>query len=305
MTGLFRTTVVEISGVRTIAGGGTNASNAGQALLNLGGVSITGNQTITGQKIFQDKLLVGLTTPDAATPDNILQTNSLTIAGVDITAGGQVPSTVIKGGVFLGKSDGSLGILTNSSSVWGPSAFEFAGVNFDVTAYNNMYFTAGYFPQLWLDTNGNVGIDTAYPSERLEVNGNVLANNLVYNTGNQTISGIKTFITVNESFLVLSITNQTINIPLNSGMNFILPLTTGITGVVFSNAPSNLFSFTLRVDYSGVHSVIWPTGIPGRILWPGGTAPTLTSISGKEDLFTFLTYNSGTEFFGIASAQNF
>jgi hypothetical protein len=52
MTGLFRTTVVEISGVRTIAGGGTNASNAGQALLNLSGVSITGNQTVSGVKTF-------------------------------------------------------------------------------------------------------------------------------------------------------------------------------------------------------------------------------------------------------------
>jgi hypothetical protein len=52
MNRLFRTTVVEISGVRTIAGGGTNASDAGQALLNLSGVSITGNQTISGVKSF-------------------------------------------------------------------------------------------------------------------------------------------------------------------------------------------------------------------------------------------------------------
>lgn len=54
MTGLFRTTVVEISGVRTIAGGGTNASNAGQALANLGGVSIAGDQTVAGQKTFSN-----------------------------------------------------------------------------------------------------------------------------------------------------------------------------------------------------------------------------------------------------------
>ena len=167
-------------------------------------VFTTGNQTITGQKIFQDKLLVGLTTPDAVTPDNRLQTNSLTIAGVDLTAGGQVPSTVIKGGVFLGKSDGSLGILTNSNEVWGPEAFEFAGVNFDVTAYNNMYFTAGYLPQFWLDTNGNVGIDTAYPTERLEVNGNVLGNNLVYNTGDQTINGLKSFVNSAPSTSVIA-----------------------------------------------------------------------------------------------------
>lgn len=48
MNRLFRTAIVEISGVRTIAGGGTNASNAGQALLNLSGVSLVGNQTISG-----------------------------------------------------------------------------------------------------------------------------------------------------------------------------------------------------------------------------------------------------------------
>jgi hypothetical protein len=164
MTGLFRTTVVEISGVRTIAGGGTNASNAGQALSNLGGVSLTGDQTI---------------------------------------------------------------------------------------------------------------------------------------------SGIKTFITVNESFSVLSITNQTINFPLNSGMNFVLPLTTGITGITFSNTPTNTYSFTLRVDYSGAHSIVWPTGTIGRVLWPNNTAPTLTTTVGREDFFSFLTYTSGQEFFGFTAGQNY
>lgn len=55
MNRLFRTTVVEISGVRTIAGGGTNASDAGQALLNLSGVSIAGDQTIDGSKNFTSR----------------------------------------------------------------------------------------------------------------------------------------------------------------------------------------------------------------------------------------------------------
>jgi hypothetical protein len=43
-------------------------------------------------------------------------------------------------------------------------------------------------------TGENIGIGTNNPSEKLQVNGNILGDNLVYNTGNQTISGIKTFI---------------------------------------------------------------------------------------------------------------
>lgn len=73
MTGLFRTTVVEISGVRTIAGGGTNASNAGQALLNLSGVSITGNQTISGVKTFATEIFA---------PNLVYITGGQTISGI-------------------------------------------------------------------------------------------------------------------------------------------------------------------------------------------------------------------------------
>jgi len=56
-------------------------------------------------------------------------------------------------------------------------------------------------------TGDNIGIGTNNPSEKLEVAGNILGNNLVYNTGNQTISGIKTFAsrpTVNGTGVLLS-----------------------------------------------------------------------------------------------------
>jgi hypothetical protein len=55
---------------------------------------------------------------------------------------------------------------------------------------------------------GNVGIGTISPSEKLEVVGNILANNLVYNTGNQTIAGIKTF--ANGSNQILNTTYSTL-----------------------------------------------------------------------------------------------
>jgi hypothetical protein len=62
MNRYFRQNLVEVSGVRTIAGGGTNATNASEALSNLSGVSIfvninniTGNFNFSGS--YNSKLL--------------------------------------------------------------------------------------------------------------------------------------------------------------------------------------------------------------------------------------------------------
>jgi hypothetical protein len=40
-------------------------------------------------------------------------------------------------------------------------------------------------------------------------------------------------------------------------------------------------------------------------LWPGGTAPTLTSTNGKEDIFSFVTIDGGTTWFAFNGGQNF
>jgi len=67
-----------------------------------------------------------------------------------------------------------------------------AGDNFRFTNSNSVEI-------MRLSTNGNVGIGTTTPSERLTVSGNISASgtvsgtNLVYNTGDQPIAGIKTF----------------------------------------------------------------------------------------------------------------
>ena len=57
-------------------------------------------------------------------------------------------------------------------------------------------------------TGDNIGIGTNNPTEKLQVIGNILGNNLVYNTGNQTISGVKTF--ANGSNQILNTTYSTL-----------------------------------------------------------------------------------------------
>lgn len=58
MSTYFNETIVENLGIRTISGGGTNASNASQALANLSGVSLIANQTISGNKTFANNVIV-------------------------------------------------------------------------------------------------------------------------------------------------------------------------------------------------------------------------------------------------------
>ena len=58
MSTYFNGYIIENSGIRTISGGGTNASNASAALANLSGVSIIANQTISGIKTFANNVVV-------------------------------------------------------------------------------------------------------------------------------------------------------------------------------------------------------------------------------------------------------
>jgi len=171
MTGLFRTTVVEISGVRTIAGGGTNASNAGQALANLGGVSLTADQTVSGFKTFQG----GTPLITKFVPDGHGGAYGLEVYGVDeaLSAG-------------YGGTDLAIGVGTEGFAI------KYGAAEFD-------------WGQPILVTEG--GATVVSPTSTITFPQSVLAPNLVYTTDNQTISGIKTFAsrpTVNGTGVLLS-----------------------------------------------------------------------------------------------------
>lgn len=59
------------------------------------------------------------------------------------------------------------------------------------------------------------------------------------------------------------------------------------------NGPCNLI-FKLIQDGTGSRTVTWP----GDVLWPGGTAPTLTTDASAVDIVSF--YYDGTDFYGQA-----
>lgn len=81
---------------------------------------------------------------------------------------------------------------------------------------------------------------------------------------------------------------------LSQGSYFTLSLASAVTAV-FSNPPATgqAYSFALEVTSSGSYAITWPTSIK----WEGGSAPANTA-SGATDLYTFITVDGGTTYFG-------
>ena len=101
--------------------------------------------------------------------------------------------------------------------------------------------------------------------------------------------------TISAGTLVLNL--ETSNI-------FTVSLNAAITTLTISNPPASGSggSFTLILTADGTaRAVTWPASIK----WAGGTAPTITSTSGKVDSFAFFTSDGGTNWQGYVGGQNF
>lgn len=79
--------------------------------------------------------------------------------------------------------------------------------------------------------------------------------------------------------------------------NYFTKTINGASAFTFSNAPASLaYAFTLELTHiSG--AVTWPASV----VWPGNTAPTLTTE--KTHLFTFVTDDGGTRWCGVANVD--
>ena len=101
--------------------------------------------------------------------------------------------------------------------------------------------------------------------------------------------------TISAGTLVLNL--ETSNI-------FTVSLNAAITTLTISNPPASGSggSFTLIFTADGTaRAVTWPASIK----WAGGTAPTITSTSGKVDSFAFFSSDGGTNWQGYVGGQNF
>ena len=106
-------------------------------------------------------------------------------------------------------------------------------------------------------------------------------------------------------------TNKGAQIPidLSTGQVFRTKLTVAGIGLTLSNIPdnanANAVGFSLLFVGDGTaRTFTWNIGSAG-ISWAAGTAPTYTSTANKVDIYSFLSNNGGSNWYGFVGGQNF
>ena len=95
----------------------------------------------------------------------------------------------------------------------------------------------------------------------------------------------------------------TVTLDLTTGNVFQHTASGGNVTFVFSNPPAagKGGAFTLKwIQDSSDRTATWPVTVD----WAAATAPTLTSGSGKVDIFTFVTVDGGTTWYGFTAGQD-
>jgi len=100
----------------------------------------------------------------------------------------------------------------------------------------------------------------------------------------------------------VSSSSGTVVLDLTTGNSFVTTLTENITTVTLSNPPATgiygqLVWKIIQDGGGGAHTVTFPASV----LWPGGTAPTITVTNDAIDEITLRTIDAGTEWRGSFS----
>jgi len=140
-----------------------------------------------------------------------------------------------------------------------------------------------------------VGVGTAAPREKLDVEGT-----------------LRTKI-IREAVHTLSISANVVTVDLSIAQNFLLSATANINSFTIINPPSEVSSFTIKIDQDATGGRIIDIddfktsgGFVIPVYWPGGgIIPVITSTPSRSDIYTFKTFDGGSNWYGVVVGQNF
>jgi hypothetical protein len=142
---------------------------------------------------------------------------------------------------------------------------------------------------------GRVGVGTTAPRSQLDVEGT-----------------LRTKIT-REAVGIATIASNVVTIDLSIAQNFLLSATDNVNSFTIINSPTEASSFTIKIaqDATGGRTIdiddfkdSGGSSIP--VNWPGGgVVPIITPTASRNDIYTFKTFDGGSNWYGIVVGQNF
>lgn len=249
-----------------------------------------------------------VTKTNSGTVTNVAVTSSdLTVSGSPITSAGTINLALSNTGVTAGTyslatvtvdAKGRITAASNGSSSGSGTVTSVALSSSDLTVTGGPITTSGTI-SLSLANSGVSAGSYSLASLTVDAKGRVTA---ISNGSLPAASAIAP----NASYTVqnVTVTSGAATLDLANATDFVVPLSANITSLTFSNPPTSgaMSMFTIEVVASGsAYSIAWPASVK----WSGSTAPTLSSGSGKVDIFTFRTRDGGTTWYGSVVGVNF
>ena len=110
-----------------------------------------------------------------------------------------------------------------------------------------------------------------------------------------------------EEFKSITPTLSSINISLSAGTSFNITLNTSITSFNITDfIPNKVNSFLLYINQDGVGGKTVNFNFLGKtIKWNNGNVPTVTLSANALDIYTFISKDSASIWYGFTSGQNF
>jgi len=147
-----------------------------------------------------------------------------------------------------------------------------------------------------ITTSGvNVGIGTLTPRAKLDVEG---------------LTRLKTYV---EEVQTVSSSSNVVTLDLSQAQTFNLTLTQAVNHFTIANPPTGSSSFTIKIVQNapggyavGIDTFKTSGGAVIPVYWPGGgVLPIVTTTAGRSDVYSFRTFDSGSNWYGVVVGQNF
>jgi hypothetical protein len=119
---------------------------------------------------------------------------------------------------------------------------------------------------------------------------------------NTVIDGSRRLVNVGELVNNIGNTGTAATIDLNNG-TFVTGTLTGNCVFTFSNPGNGASSFSLLLTNDGTagRTITWPASVR----FPAGTVPIRTTTANRRDIYTFITFDGGTIWYGNLAQYNY